>query len=122
MEASGDVTRAGRWSTVEYPGRHVRFTSGAASLPSLRSHTRPAMPYIRSLPRHRAAPLALAITVVAGTGCGISQDDEVEIGREHSVKVEQQVPILRDARSASYLDSVGQEMAQRADTRELKWQ
>lgn len=79
------------------------------------------MPYIRSIPRRRAALLALALAA-ATTGCGISQDDEVDIGREHSVKVEQQVPILGDPLAAAYLDSVGQAMARRADTRELKWQ
>jgi predicted Zn-dependent protease len=70
------------------------------------------------MPRLMAAPL-LATTLLA---CGISQDEEVEIGRENATKIEQQVPLVRDAAAAAYLESLGQRIAKGADTRGLQWQ
>ena len=68
------------------------------------------------------AVLPTLLLLAAATGCGLSQDEEVEIGRENSAKIEQQLPIIRDPALAGYLDSLGQAMARRADTRGLEWQ
>jgi predicted Zn-dependent protease len=36
--------------------------------------------------------------------------DDVKVGRENAAKVEQQMPILRDADSTAYLESVGRRL------------
>jgi predicted Zn-dependent protease len=87
------------------------------------------MPHIQAdlparAPRRLAAlPLVAALLALPALGaCTISQDEEVEIGRENATKIEQQLPMVQDAAAAAYLDSLGQSMARTADTRGLKWQ
>lgn len=70
----------------------------------------------------RRAPRLLALPLLASLfACEISQDEEVEIGRENAAKVEQQVPLVRDPTATAYLDALGQRMARAADTRGLEW-
>ena len=83
-------------------------------------HLRPQPRCRRPLARRPAAVLATGI-LLATAACGLSQDEEVEIGRENAAKVEELVPLVRDPASAAWLDSLGQAMAKVADTRGLKW-
>ena len=66
--------------------------------------------------------VAIALPIALFGGCGISTDDEVAIGRENAAKVERQLPMVADAEAARYLDSLGQAIAGRADSRGLRWQ
>lgn len=66
---------------------------------------------------------ALACTVALGIGaCGISQQQEVQIGQEQSAQIQQQLPLVQDAVITQYVTSLGNQIAQRTSRGDLQWQ
>jgi predicted Zn-dependent protease len=54
---------------------------------------------------------AIAQTQIKAPRNKYKVQDDVKAGREYSVQVEKEFPILRDADSTAYLESVGQRLA-----------
>jgi len=71
-----------------------------------------------SIVRRTIAGAALAL---AGTACGVSQQQEVEMGAQYSAQINQQLPIITDALVNQYINTLGMELARVADTRSLEW-
>lgn len=60
----------------------------------------------------------LALT---SAGCGVSQDDEVELGRRNAQQVAAQLPVLRDPATTSYLQQLGLAIARTTSRADLDW-
>jgi predicted Zn-dependent protease len=64
---------------------------------------------------------ALALTAAGATGCGVSQQQEVEMGAQYSQQINQQLPLVTDAQVNQYINALGNQLARVADTRGLEW-
>lgn len=78
------------------------------------------LPFIsqtRAMRRGIAAPLA----GLALASCGVSQQQEVELGASTAAQVSAQLPLIRDAAVVNYINSLGTQLAQVTDSRNLAW-
>lgn len=66
-----------------------------------------------------ALGLALALGVSA---CGVSQQQEVQIGQQESAQIQQQLPLVQDAVINQYVTSLGNQIAQHTSRADLQWQ
>jgi predicted Zn-dependent protease len=53
--------------------------------------------------------------------CGVSQQQEVQMGQEEAVQVQQQLPMLQDPQINSYVNSLGQQIASTTSRADLEW-
>ncbi len=60
--------------------------------------------------RRRLVPALLVGALVVG-GCAISQQREVELGRDYSAQLDRELPIVNDAAIQRYLSALGAEIA-----------
>jgi predicted Zn-dependent protease len=67
----------------------------------------------------RAATGAAVVLTVAG--CGVSTQQEVEMGGQYAQQINQQLPIITDALVNQYINTLGGELARVADSRGLEW-
>ena len=51
----------------------------------------------------------------------MSQQQEVNLGADAAAQVSAQLPLIRDAAVVSYINSIGNKLAQTVDTRGLAW-
>lgn len=66
---------------------------------------------------------ALALLVLASTAaCSIDEDEEVQLGRETSAQIEQQVPLVTDPAITRYVEELGRDIASRTSRPDLPWQ
>ena len=61
---------------------------------------------------------ALCLTIAA---CGVSTQQEVQMGQEYSAQVNQQLPIISDPELVRYINVLGDSIAKLADDRQLEW-
>lgn len=59
---------------------------------------------------------SLMLALVAGTGtvtasCGISQQQEIELGRQYAADINRQLPIVDNAAASRYINALGDEIA-----------
>ena len=71
--------------------------------------------------RRFVAGAAMAATVVFSTGCGISQQQEVEIGAQQAQQVNAQLPIIQDVAVNRYLNILGDSLARLTQRGDLDW-
>ncbi len=64
---------------------------------------------------------AAAFTVTLG-GCGVSTQQEVEMGQQYSQQINAQLPIVRDPEINRYINVLGDSIARVADNRALQWE
>jgi predicted Zn-dependent protease len=65
--------------------------------------------------------LAGGIIALVG-GCGISQQQEVQIGQQEAAQVNQQLPILQDPVITGYVNNLGNQIAKTTSRADLDWQ
>jgi predicted Zn-dependent protease len=65
--------------------------------------------------------IAGASLALAATACGVSQQQEVEMGAQYAQQINQQLPIVSDALVNQYVNTLGLQLARVADTRGLEW-
>lgn len=63
---------------------------------------------------------AAAFTVTLGA-CGVSTQQEVELGQQYSQQINAQLPIVRDPEINRYINVLGDSIARVADSRNLDW-
>jgi len=68
--------------------------------------------------RH-AIPECLAVLLLAS--CGISQQQEVELGASTAAQVSAELPLVRDAAVVNYITTLGNQLASVTDDRNLTW-
>ena len=64
------------------------------------------------------ATLALSLSLSA---CGVSTQQEVEMGAQYATQVEQELPIVQDPEINRYINVLGDSIAMLADDRDLDW-
>lgn len=62
-----------------------------------------------------------AVACMGLAACGVSQQQEVQLGQEQAAQVNQQLPILQDPQVNSYVNSLGQEIAHTTPRADLEW-
>lgn len=61
--------------------------------------------------RRTFAVVAIAGTSITASACGISRQQEVEIGASYSQQINQQIPLVEDAQVHRYINVLGQSIA-----------
>ena len=62
-----------------------------------------------------------ATCIVAAVGCSVSQDQEVELGRENAAQINAQLPIVHDPAIANYIQDLGMSIASKTSRSDLDW-
>jgi len=63
----------------------------------------------------------LIAVCLAALGCSVSQDQEVELGRENAAQINAQLPIVNDPAIASYIQDLGMSIAGKTSRSDLDW-
>jgi predicted Zn-dependent protease len=71
--------------------------------------------------RRFAAGAAMAAMVGLSTGCGISQQQEVQLGSQEAQQVNAQLPIVKDVAVNRYLNILGDSIAHVTSRADLDW-
>src|SRR5690242_17011922 len=73
--------------------------------------------------REAAGLLALGLGVALGvSACGVSQQQEVQMGQQESAQIQQQLPLVQDAQINQYVSSLGNQIASHTSRSDLQWQ
>ncbi len=64
------------------------------------------------------APLALTMSLAA---CGISQQQEVQMGQDYAQQINSQLPIVSDPEANRYINVLGDQIAARTSRADLDW-
>jgi predicted Zn-dependent protease len=67
------------------------------------------------------ATLGLGLTLGLGA-CGISQQQEVQMGQEESAQIQQQLPLVNDPLINQYVNALGNQIASHTSRADLQWQ
>src|SRR6476469_1055556 len=54
-------------------------------------------------------------------GCAVSQDQEVQLGRQNAAEINAQLPIVTDPAVAGYIQDLGQSIASKTSRSDLEW-
>jgi len=65
--------------------------------------------------RRTAAIGLIAGSAAVGSGCAISQQQEVQLGQQYAADINEQLPIVDDAAVNRYMNALGAEIAQQGD-------
>ena len=67
--------------------------------------------------------IALGFAAALGvSACGVSQQQEVQIGQQESAQIQQQLPLVQDAVINQYVTSLGNQIASHTSRADLQWQ
>jgi Putative Zn-dependent protease, contains TPR repeats len=64
---------------------------------------------------------AIAVGLGLLTGCGVSTQQEVQMGQQEAQQVDAQLPMVNDATIQNYVNQVGQRIAGRTARNDLQW-
>jgi beta-barrel assembly-enhancing protease len=65
--------------------------------------------------------LAMAALVVSVSACGISTQQEVQMGADYARQINAQIPLVNDPEINRYISVIGDSIARLADDRNLQW-
>jgi beta-barrel assembly-enhancing protease len=66
---------------------------------------------------------ALGVAVALGvSACGVSQQQEVELGQQESAQIQQQLPLVQDPVINQYVNALGNQIASKTSRSDLQWQ
>ena len=65
--------------------------------------------------------LAVAALVLTTSSCGVSTQQEVDMGAQYAAQINQQLPIVQDPELNRYINVLGDSIARLADDRNLDW-
>ena len=74
-----------------------------------------------SMARSARPAIAGGLSALLLASCGISQQQEVELGASTAAEVSAQLPLIRDAAVVNYITTLGNQIARVTDTRGLTW-
>ena len=63
----------------------------------------------------------LGVVVAVSLGCGVSTQQEVQLGRDYASQINAQLPIVQDAEINRYINVLGDSIARLSDDRNLDW-
>lgn len=67
------------------------------------------------------AKMLLVVLAVLSTACGVSTQQEIEIGQSNVQQINQQLPIVQDAEANRYINVLGDSIARLTDRADLPW-
>ena len=67
---------------------------------------------------HRRTLIATALLV---TGCSVSQDQEVALGRQNAEEINAQLPMVTDPAVSEYIQNLGESIAKKTSRADLDW-
>lgn len=75
------------------------------------------------VPKRQAVPGGIVggLAMVLATGCGVTQQQEVDLGANTAAQVSAQLPLIKDAAVVNYITALGKQLAKQVDTRNLTW-
>lgn len=59
--------------------------------------------------------------ILAATACGISTQQEVQMGQQEAAQINQQLPLVRDAEANRYINLLGDQIASKTSRADLDW-
>ena len=66
---------------------------------------------------------ALGLAVALGiSACGVSQQQDVQLGQQESAQIRQQLPLVQDAVINQYVNALGNQIASHTSRADLQWQ
>jgi predicted Zn-dependent protease len=65
--------------------------------------------------------VAVAVLALTLAGCGVSTQQEVQMGAEYAAQVDAQLPIVQDPEVVRYINVLGDSISKLADDRQLEW-
>ncbi len=65
--------------------------------------------------------VACAVVAIAASACGVSTQQEVQMGQQYSQQINSQLPIIGDPEINRYINVLGDSIAHLADDRNLDW-
>lgn len=63
----------------------------------------------------------LILTAIVISGCSVSQDQEVALGRQNAEEINAQLPIVNDPAISSYIQDLGESIAKKTSRADLDW-
>ena len=73
--------------------------------------------------RSRVCAAAVVVAMgLASSGCGVSTQQEVELGAQQSQQINAQLPLVRDAQINQYINQLGTQIAKTTARADLPWQ
>src|SRR5205085_12210476 len=66
--------------------------------------------------------LAGAVLAATVAGCGVSTQQEVQMGQEYATQINQQLPIIQDPEVNRYINVLGDSIARLTARQDLPWQ
>ena len=69
---------------------------------------------------HKVSLTIAAVALLAG--CGVSTQQEVQMGQQEAQQVNAQLPMVQDAYIQNYVNALGQRIASRTSRADLQWQ
>ncbi len=67
------------------------------------------------------AVVALGAAGAAASACGVTTQQEVQMGAQEATQVNQQLPIVTDPQVNGYINQLGQQLAAQGDRRDIPW-
>ena len=71
--------------------------------------------------RHTRRALTAVLLATMAAGCGVSTQQEIQLGNEYAAQIEAQLPIVGDPEINRYINVLGDSLAGVADDRGLDW-
>ena len=62
-----------------------------------------------------------AVLAVSAVGCGVSTQQEVQLGQDYASQINAQLPIVQDPEINRYISVLGDSIAKLSDDRSLDW-
>jgi predicted Zn-dependent protease len=71
----------------------------------------------------RASAVVVGVAAVIGaSACGVSTQQEVQLGQQQSAQIQQQLPLVQDAVINQYVTAVGNQIAKTTSRADLPWE
>lgn len=70
---------------------------------------------------HSGTRFACALSLALVSACGVSEDQEVALGRQNAEQINSQLPIVTDAPVSSYIQELGSQIARGTSRADLDW-
>jgi predicted Zn-dependent protease len=72
-------------------------------------------------PTRAGSSALLFAAIITTASCGVSEDQEIQVGRTNAEQINAQLPIVTDPELAGYLQSLGKAIASRTSRANLDW-
>ena len=59
--------------------------------------------------------------IVGATGCGVSTQQEIQMGQQEAAQIDQQLPMVRDPEANRYINLLGDQIASHTSRADLDW-